>query len=213
MHLYQPWTKCLTPALRIDPSDKPSPAGREHLSEPALPPWLAPLCRGHGYRDKLMIPSKKSHERSGDRWLIQSRVSSWQSSPSLIAASVTVEGRDSCSRYSAPNAKPDFITICQVAARLGPGSANSLSGTWFKILAAHVFYLKSLSASRCQPLLQFGVGGASHKSALKAVLLWRSPAFTDVRPDHQLSQNSKRYKSQSRLAGERPAHFIPPSVT
>lgn len=58
------------------------------------------------------------HPETSWKWradgrLIQSRLSTWQSSPALIAASVTVKGL----RYSNPKAKPARLTACQITAR------------------------------------------------------------------------------------------------
>lgn len=104
--------------------------------------WLAVLCWKPGMEISWWFTLKKGYKQSGDGWVIQSHVSSWQSTLSLIAASVTVEGRESCSRYSNPNAKPDIITACQITVRLHtsspPAFLNSLSGTRFRILT-HIF--------------------------------------------------------------------------
>lgn len=71
------------------------------------------FCWKTGININWSFHPETSWKWSADGWLIQSRLSTWQSSPLLIAASVTVKGF----RYSNPSAKLGRLTACQITAR------------------------------------------------------------------------------------------------
>lgn len=104
--------------------------------------------------------------------------------------------------------QPDFITVCQITARLHTSSPaafpNSLSGTTFKIHTP-IFYLRYLSIFYSQPVVQFCVRLSTNQITFPSASKLSEQVFPSL--DWRAlwpSVISKQLKlqSQSKFAGE-----------
>lgn len=163
------------------------------------------FCWKTGININWSFHPETSWKWSADGWLIQSCLSTWQSSPLLIAASVTVKGF----RYSNANAKHSRLTACQITARQHTSCACVcsilLSGMRFICRRCSNFVslaLKSTCGQICFCPAMNQIRFASTNKQPEPLFHWLARMCTFLIPTKPVQ-----------VCWRGPQRFIPPSVT